>query len=241
MEADVEDPKQELETKGAAFARLSPAFVGSTLPDRIRWTSRRSRLRVRRMVRGPAAFTRAVPSRASRVSEPSRGESPSEVSRYPALTRGSRVLLVDDDPQHRIPLLRALRDQGHSVLHAADGPSGEGLCRASQFEIDALVARADMKAMCGFELARRVCRMQPAVRVLLMWRCLERPEDARRAYERGYAVIPEPFTPEELCRRLTDLLGSSRSGTGAQVRLDGEDRLLPPEDEVLDSDSKKEN
>jgi hypothetical protein len=26
------------------------------------------------------------------------------------------------------------------VLHAADGPSGEALCRASQFEIDVLVA-----------------------------------------------------------------------------------------------------
>ena len=131
-----------------------------------------------------------------------------EVSRHPALGRGFRVLLVDDNPQHRIPLLRVLRDQGHSVLHAADGPSGEALCRASQFEIDALVASADMKRMCGFELALRVRRMRPEVRVLLMWRHFEGPEEADRASKRGYAVIEEPFTPWQLCRRLTDLLAS---------------------------------
>jgi DNA-binding response OmpR family regulator len=151
------------------------------------------------------------------------------------------VLLVDDNPQHRIPLLRALRDQGHSVLHSADGPSGEALCRASQFEIDVLVACADMKRMCGFKLAHRVRRMHPTVRVLLMWRRLERPEEARRAYACGYAVIQEPFTPEELCRRLTGLLGSAGSGACTQTRPDGEHRLMPHEGEALPIGSKKDN
>jgi len=116
------------------------------------------------------------------------------------------VLLVDDNPHHRIPLLRALRDQGHRVLHAADGASGQTLCRASQLGIDALVARSHMRGMCGFELARRVVRMRPEVRVLLMWRHFAGPEEAHRAYGRDYAVIEEPFTPEELCRRLTGLV-----------------------------------
>jgi DNA-binding response OmpR family regulator len=127
------------------------------------------------------------------------------------------------------------------VLHAADGASGETLCRASQLEIDALVASADMKRMCGFELARRVVRMRPEVRVLLMWRHFEGPEEAHRAYEHGYAVIEEPFTPEELCRRLTGLLASPRNDACAELRLDGEDRLIPREDEVLAIRSKKEN
>jgi CheY-like chemotaxis protein len=159
---------------------------------------------------------RAIHAGASTVSEPVLQPNPPEVSWHPALRlvgqpapdpqRSFGVLLVDDNPHHRISLLRALRNQGHSVLHAADGASGETLCRASQLEIDALVACADMKRMCGFELARRVGRMRPEVRVLLMWRHFEGPDEARRAYARGYAVIEEPFTPEELCRRLTGLL-----------------------------------
>jgi DNA-binding NtrC family response regulator len=68
-----------------------------------------------------------------------------------------------------------------------------------------------MKRMCGFELARRVGRMRPEVRVLLMWRHFEGPEEAHRAYEHGYAGIEEPFTPEQLCRRLTGLLASPRA------------------------------
>lgn len=156
----------------------------------------------------PVAVMRTNHAGASALSEPWLRPNPPEVSRYPALARSFSVLLVDDNLQHRIPLLSALRDQGHRVFDAADGASGEALCRASQLEIDALVACADMKRMGGFELARRVGRMRPDVRVLLMWRHFEGPEEAHRAYEHGYAVIEEPFTPEELCRRLTGLLAA---------------------------------
>jgi CheY-like chemotaxis protein len=134
-------------------------------------------------------------------------------------SRPSRVLLVDDNHHHRIPIRRALRDQGHSVLYAADGASAEAISRASQLEIDALVACAEMKRMSGFELGRRVRRMRPDLRVLLMSRHSAGPDQAHRAGERGYAMIEEPFTPEQLCRELRDLLASdSRS----QLRLVGQ-------------------
>ena len=153
----------------------------------------------------------AIHAGASTVSEPLFRGNPPKVFRHPALRRGFTVLLVDDNHDHRIPLLRALRDQKHTVLYAADGASGENLFQTSQLEIDALVACADMKRMCGFELARRVARMRPEVRVLLMWRHFEGPEEAQRAYEHGYAGIEEPFTPEQLCRRLTGLLAAPRA------------------------------
>jgi two-component system cell cycle sensor histidine kinase/response regulator CckA len=154
---------------------------------------------------------RAIHPGASTASEPLRRPNPPEVSLHPARERGCTVLLVDDDHHHRIPLLRALREQGHNVLYAADGVAGDALCQESQLEIDALVASADMKRMCGSELARRVGRMRPDVRVLLMWRHFEGPEAAHRAYEHGYAGIEEPFTPEQLCCRLTGLLASPRT------------------------------
>jgi DNA-binding response OmpR family regulator len=97
------------------------------------------------------------------------------------------------------------------VLHAADGVSGDALCQASQLEIDALVACADMRRMCGPELAHRVRRKRPEVRVLLMRHHCEGPVDERRDYERGYAGIEEPFTPEQLCGRLAGLLASPRA------------------------------
>jgi DNA-binding response OmpR family regulator len=149
------------------------------------------------------------------------------------------VLLVDDQ-HHRAPLLRALRDQKHTVLYADDGASGENLFRTSQLEIDALVARADMNRMSGFELARRLRRVRPEIRVLLVCRHFAGPDEAHAARERGYPVIEEPFTPEDLCRRLAGLLASQRNDSCAE-QLDGKDRLIPREDEVLAIGSNKED
>jgi DNA-binding response OmpR family regulator len=154
----------------------------------------------------------------------------SEVPRHLVLARRFHVVLVDDNHHHRAPLLRALRHQGHSVLHAADGPSGELRCRESKLEIDALIVCADMKRMGGFELARRVRLLCPEVRVLLMSRLLL-PEEAHRACDRGYAVIEEPFTPEQLCHRLTGLLGSPHNAW-AEPRRDGEERSIASENQV---------
>lgn len=159
----------------------------------------------------------AIDARASTVSEPvlqpiTPGfwqpallgtEPPAETSR-----RRFTVLLVDDNHYHRIPLVRALRDQKHNVLYAAAGDRGEDLFRTSLYEIDALVACSETRRMGGFELARRVRRASPEIGVLLMCTRLASPEVAQRALEYGYALIEEPFTPEELCRRLIGILGS---------------------------------
>ena len=53
-------------------------------------------------------------------------------------------------------------------------------------------------------------------------------------------VVKEPFTPEELCRRLTGLLAFPRNASCAE-QLDGEDRLILCECEVFAIDFKKED
>jgi len=128
------------------------------------------------------------------------------------------VMLVDDNHYHRIPLVRALRDQKYDVLYAADGPRGEDLSQTWPHEIDALVVCADMKRMGGFELARRLRRARPDIGVLMMFRHSPTPEDARIVLERGVAVIEEPFTPEDLCRRLTGVLASRPDTVAASPR-----------------------
>ena len=174
---------RKLDTNGPVPTKPDPALVPLKVPGSVPWISTQPVSEVP-PVRGPTSprGCGALNAGAPTVSDPSLRPNLPGVSQHPVL------------------------ECGLSVLHAADGASGETLCRASQLEIEVLVACADMKRMCGFELARRVGRMRPEVRVLLMWRHFEGPEEAHRAYERGYAVIEEPFTPEELCRRLTGLL-----------------------------------
>jgi DNA-binding response OmpR family regulator len=158
---------------------------------------------------------------ASTLSDPAIRSSTPEAARElrlrlvePKVTDASRpltVLLIDDNHNHRIPLLRALRAERYDVLYAADGARGEDLFQTSLREIDALIACAEMRRMSGFELARRLRSARPEIAVLLMGRSLTSPERADPPFERGFPVIEEPFTPEQLTRRLLEVLAASRS------------------------------
>lgn len=144
-------------------------------------------------------------------------EPPTETSR-----RSLTVLLVDDNHHHRIPLVRALRDQQHNVLYAASGDRGAELFRTSLREIDALVACSEMKRLDGFDLARRVRLASPEIGVLLMCRRFASPEEIHSALEHGYTLIEEPFTPEQLCRRLMSVHASRHvPSAGAAISVIG--------------------
>jgi len=128
--------------------------------------------------------------------------------------RPLRVLLIDDNHHHRIPLLRALRAEKYDVLYAADPNRGEELLRTSLREIDALIACAEMTRMSGFELARRVRSAHPEIAVLLMSGSAS-ARAADRPSELGFSMIEEPFTPEQLTRRLAEILVACRSRDGS--------------------------
>ena len=123
--------------------------------------------------------------------------------------RRRTVLLIDDNHHHRIPILRALRAERYDVLYAADGARGEELFLTSLREIDALVACAEMRHMSGSELARRVRRIRPEISVLLMCGSQARPGHVDSPFEPDFPVIEDPFTPEQLTRRLAEVLAAS--------------------------------
>ncbi|MBB3357945.1 MULTISPECIES: MHYT domain-containing protein [unclassified Novosphingobium] len=87
-------------------------------------------------------------------------------------TRLARVLLVDDDPDLRRALAAALADHGHVVDVAADGPAALALLERAQQAGEALpeVAAIDfaMPGMTGAELAAKLARHHPALRVVFM-------------------------------------------------------------------------
>jgi hypothetical protein len=50
-------------------------------------------------------------------------------------------------------------------------------------------------------------------------------DEAHCARDRGYAVIEQPFTPEQLCERLTGLLGSPDTEAWTEPRSDGQEPI----------------
>lgn len=118
------------------------------------------------------------------------------------------IAVADDNHHHRIPLLRALRDTGHDVLHAAGPRACERLIQESTHDIAALVCCAAMKEISGFELARRVIQRRPDIRVLLVFRDSSDRQDRDRASALGYAHVLQSTSPAEVCSQLARLLGA---------------------------------
>ncbi len=204
-------------------AKPRPDPAPPTVPGPIPWIPTGAACEVTRDARSrPCSDAmRVIDGGAATLSEPAIQSSTLEAFRElplrlvePPVTDATRpltVLLVDDNHHHRIPLLRALRAERYDVLYAADGARGEDLFQTSLREIDALIACAEMRRMSGFELARRVRSARPEIAVLLMCRSFTSPEHADRPFEHGFPVIDEPFTPEQLTRRLAEVLAASRS------------------------------
>jgi PAS domain S-box-containing protein len=123
---------------------------------------------------------------------------PPRVSR-PGMPRGHEaLLLVEDDAAVRELVARVLRNQGYTVLEANDG---EEALQMSHTEVALLLTDVIMPRLGGQELARQLMRTVPTLRVLY----ISGYADTDQPLVEG-AFLQKPFTPEELARRVREVL-----------------------------------
>src|SRR4051795_9539267 len=111
------------------------------------------------------------------------------------------VLVVDDQDVVRDVIKLSLESAGYRVLEAATPSEALALARAAGAEVDLLVTDVVMPEMDAFELANRISREVPGVRIL---------------YTSGYTdaaaegpFIQKPFTPAELVEKVGGVLAAS--------------------------------
>ncbi len=120
--------------------------------------------------------------------------------------RGSgTVLLVEDDAAIRAMFARALTAAGYTVLSAPDAEAALALAARPEGAFDALVTDVMMPGLNGRQLAMRLEKDRPNLKVLYM---SGYTDDAafRSALRPGTAFLQKPFNPSDLCRRLKELL-----------------------------------
>jgi signal transduction histidine kinase/CheY-like chemotaxis protein len=125
--------------------------------------------------------------------------------------RGS-VLLVEDDRAIRGMLARALRVAGYDVSAAADAEEALALAGRPDARVDVLVTDVMMPGLGGRQLALRLEKERPRLKVLYM---SGYTDDAafRGALRPGTAFLQKPFNPSDLCRLLKNLTASSACRT----------------------------
>src|SRR5437773_6131039 len=124
-----------------------------------------------------------------------------------ATARGSEtILVVEDEEAVRSLSRRALEASGYTVLAAADGPDAVRLLERYGGPIHLVLTDVIMPGMNGRELAERLVQRRPGLRVLYM---SGYPGDAivhRGALEPGTAFLQKPFMPEDLARKVREVL-----------------------------------
>ena len=128
----------------------------------------------------------------------------------PPPTGTETVLVVEDDDSVRRLAVLGLRSNGYTVLEARNAADALALAAGSGV-IDLLVSDIVMPGMRGPELAARLREMRPAAKLLLVSGHADTSDGFRDDSGRIIQLLPKPFTPERLSRRVRDILDSEQA------------------------------
>ena len=117
------------------------------------------------------------------------------------------ILLAEDEGEVRDLAARALRQQGYTILEAADGTEALRLAQSqTEKEIHLLVTDMMMPQMGGTELADRLKAARPNLKVLFMSGYTDSAIIRYDLPKLGTTFLQKPFSPQRLIRKVRDML-----------------------------------
>jgi two-component system, cell cycle sensor histidine kinase and response regulator CckA len=124
----------------------------------------------------------------------------------PAMRGKETILVAEDDEQVRDLAVAILKACGYLVLELEHANDAERVCQHHSGEIDLLLTDVVMREVSGPELARRVQKVRPDIKVLFMSGYTDSAIVHQGVLEPGIAFLPKPFTPSTLAGRVRQVL-----------------------------------
>ncbi len=121
------------------------------------------------------------------------------------------ILVVEDGDAVRNLVCRMLVQNGYRVLEARDGRAALDICENHSGSIQLVLTDVVMPNMSGGELASRLARLQPGLRVLLMSGYTAEPVVQRLGRD-SIAFLPKPFTSITLAEKVRQVLDAPWNG-----------------------------
>jgi CheY-like chemotaxis protein len=116
------------------------------------------------------------------------------------------VLLVEDEDMVRTLSSRILQEHGYTVLEARHGKEALELSEGELDSVELTVTDVVMPEMDGRDLAQRLLRRKPDMKVLYVSGYTEKAIVRNGILEPDTVFLEKPFTPEGLARKVHEML-----------------------------------
>jgi CheY-like chemotaxis protein len=120
--------------------------------------------------------------------------------------RSGTILLVEDSDVVRDVVAQMLEEGGFTVLPASSGEEALALSRRGDVPIDLLLTDIVMPEMSGVELADRLERERPDMRILFMTGYAEEIVVNEGILGKHRECIGKPFAQEQITKRAREIL-----------------------------------
>ena len=161
-------------------------------------------------------------------SEPGRGTvvsaylpaAPGSERAVPAQVKGGgeTILVVEDEDGVRDVAHRILSRDGYSVLAARDGADALAVVEGHEAQIDLLLTDVVMPEMSGAQLADRMARAQPELKVLYSSGYTSDARVLDGVLEGDVPFLQKPFSAEQLRHKVRETLGEGCGREAAEPR-----------------------
>ncbi len=116
------------------------------------------------------------------------------------------LLVVEDDPEVRMLMVRALRSVGYQVEEAEDGEKGLQVAERRAGTLALVITDAVMPRMGGRELARAIEAKFPHLKTLLVSGYARSTVDNSVSQSVGGEFLSKPFRREDFLRKVREML-----------------------------------
>lgn len=128
-------------------------------------------------------------------------ESPEEAPLRPGLVR--RILIVDDHPGFRKPLVEWLNRKGYEVQEALSGDEGVSLAREGKYDL--IFLDLYLPDTNGFQVAEEIADIQPEAQIVLVTGYEVTDQEVARAARLGLPLLLKPLDERDMRKMLLTL------------------------------------
>jgi len=129
-----------------------------------------------------------------------------------------RILVVEDEPTMRQMLRDGLREHGHTVITAEDGP--EGLRLAGDVQLDMILLDVLLPKLNGWQVLQELKRRQNSASILMLTAC-DGEENIIEGLDGGASdYLTKPFSFSELLVRIKSIARARSVAMSSEIRID---------------------